>query len=214
MWIVLIVIVVLNVKWLNDKHFSFTTEITNLFNDNLTHLEINTTDEDVSGNKDKKDRKNTSKCKDDDGEVFNIPNNVYNYSDAAKVCKKLNSRLATFDEVEDAYNNGATWCSYGWSDDQMALFPIQKSVYNELKQIVGHEHDCGRPGINGGYMSNSDSKFGVNCYGKKPYMTDEDKAFMDNYSFSPSYTDKSYNKSKKVTDLLIAPFNKTKWSFD
>ena len=131
-----------------------------------------------------------------------------------EVCKRLNSRLATYDEVEDSYKNGANWCSYGWSDEQMALFPIQKSVYNELKQIDGHEHDCGRPGVNGGYIENKNSKFGVNCYGKKPYITDKDKEFMEKYSYSPAVSDDSYKKADKVTDLLISPFNKSKWSFD
>jgi len=45
-------------------------------------------------------------------------------------------------------------------------------------------------------------------------MTDKDKSFMDEISYSPAYTDASYNTAKKVTDLLIAPFNKSKWSFD
>ena len=207
LWITLVVIIILNAKWLNDKHYSFTTEISNIFNDKLIQM-------DISANTNEKNESD-SKCNSDkDGEVFNIPNNKYTYSDANDVCKKLNSRLATYDEVEDAYKNGANWCTYGWSDEQMALFPIQKSVYNNLKKIIGHEHDCGRPGINGGYISNKDSKFGVNCYGKKPYMTDKDKSFMDSITYSPAYTDASYNSYENVLDILIAPFNKSKWSFD
>ena len=38
--------------------------------------------------------------------------------------------------------------------DQMALYPTQKKTYNKLQTIKGHEHDCGRPGINGGYIAN------------------------------------------------------------
>ena len=77
--------------------------------------------------------------------------------------------------IERAYNNGGNWCSYGWSEDQLALFPIQKSVYNELKQIKGHEHDCGRQGVNGGFMKNPLLKFGVNCYGTKPEINEKVK---------------------------------------
>ena len=205
LWVTLVIIIMLNVKWLNDKHFSFTTEISNLFDDKLTNMDIKAK---IPGEYEEKT------CNDASGEVFNIPSNKYNYSDAAEICKALKSRLATYDEVEDAYKNGANWCSYGWSDDQMALFPIQKSVYNDLKNIVGHEHDCGRPGVNGGYISNKNSKFGVNCYGKKPYITDKDKAFMEKYSFSPAISDETYDKAAKVNDILIAPFNKSKWSFD
>jgi hypothetical protein len=101
----------------------------------------------------------------------------------------------------------------------MALFPIQKSVYNDLKKIKGHQHDCGRPGVNGGYIHNKDSTFGVNCYGKKPYITEKDKDFMEKYSYSPAMTDKEYKDKEAeqddtVRDLLISPFNKSKWSFD
>ena len=211
LWITLVVIILLNAKWLHDTHFSFTTEISNIFNDKINQIDIraNTPESHVESSN------SNSKCVSDlSGEVFNIPNNTYTYSDAADICKSLNSRLATYDEVESAYRKGANWCSYGWSDDQMALFPIQKSVYNDLKNIVGHEHDCGRPGINGGYISDKKSKFGVNCYGKKPNMTDNDKDFMDSYSYSPAISDSTYNSADKVNDILIAPFNKSKWNLD
>ena len=53
-------------------------------------------------------------------EVFNISKNIYKYDDASALCKALNSRLATFEEVKNAYENGADWCNYGWSKGQMA----------------------------------------------------------------------------------------------
>jgi len=217
---ILVVVIILNFKWLNDKHFSFSTEITNLFNDKLTNIDIKLDDD--GKNKKKKKEKENDDCRTEDisGEVFHINENRYTYSDAKEVCSSLKARLATYDEVEYAYQNGANWCSYGWSDEQMALFPIQKSVYNDLKKIKGHQHDCGRPGVNGGYIHNQNSTFGVNCYGKKPYITDKDKDFMNKYSYSPAMTDKEYrekdkeDKEDKVNDLLISPFNKSKWSFD
>ena len=55
--------------------------------------------------------------------------------------------------MEDAYEDGADWCSYGWSEDQMAFFPTQKEKWKKLQKIEGHKHDCGRPGINGGYIA-------------------------------------------------------------
>jgi hypothetical protein len=213
LWVILVLVIVLNFNWLHDNNYSFTTEIKNLFNDKVTEINVRS-NTDVSQNTQKKEVKKEKKCKEDGGEVFHINDNKYTYLDALNVCKRLDSRLATYDEVENAYKNGANWCSYGWSDEQMALFPIQKSVYNELKKIDGHQHDCGRPGINGGYIQNNNSKFGVNCYGKKPYITDKDKDFMEKYSFSPSSSDASYNKASNVDDLLIAPFNKSKWSFE
>ena len=99
-------------------------------------------------------------------EVFHISENTYNYQQAKAVCKAYKSKLATYSQVEKAYNDGGEWCGYGWSDGQMALFPTQKKTYDGLQKIKGHENDCGRPGINGGYMKNPKMRFGVNCYGK------------------------------------------------
>ena len=103
-------------------------------------------------------------------QVFNIPGNNYIYSDAKALCTAYGSRLATYKEIEDSYKNGGEWCNYGWSDGQMALYPTQEDTYNNLQKIKGHENDCGRPGINGGYIANPKVKFGVNCFGFKPRM--------------------------------------------
>jgi hypothetical protein len=111
-------------------------------------------------------------------QVFNIPENDYVYSDAKALCTAYGARLATYKEVEDTYNKGGEWCNYGWSDGQMALFPTQQNTYDKLQKIEGHENDCGRPGVNGGYMKNPEIKFGVNCYGYKPRMTPEEEDLM------------------------------------
>jgi len=124
-------------------------------------------------------------------EVYNISNNLYTYEDAKAVCKAMGSRLASYDEVEEAYNNGAEWSTYGWSEDQHAYFPTQKETWAKLQKVKGHEHDLGRPGVNGGYFSNPNVRFGVNCYGVKPPMTDAEKALMD------SRKDQVYPKSKE-----------------
>ncbi len=217
LWVTLIIIIIVNIKWLNDKDFNIKAEIQDLFNDNLTHVNIFATD-----NEDKKvqpqkhpDVSNEMNCnKDDDGEVFHVESNTYTYDDAKGVCKLFDARLATYEEVERAYQNGANWCSYGWSDEQLALFPIQKSLYNELKTIPGHQHDCGRPGVNGGYIEDENTTFGVNCYGKKPYMTDKDAEFMKNYTYTPTISPEDQSKIDNVVNgILIAPFTKDKWSF-
>ena len=110
--------------------------------------------------------------------IWPLKNNLYTYDDAQAICKAHNSRLATYDEVEAAYNNGAEWCNYGWSDGQMALFPTQQKTYDELQKIEGHENDCGRPGVNGGYIENPAVKFGVNCFGYKPRMNSTEQELM------------------------------------
>ena len=118
-------------------------------------------------------------------QVFNIPGNYYGYEDAKSLCTAYGARLANYNEVDDSYKNGGDWCNYGWSDGQMALFPTQQSTFDGLQKIPGHENDCGRPGINGGYIANPHVKFGVNCFGYKPKMTKEEEDLMQNTSPYP-----------------------------
>lgn len=106
LWVILVIVILLNFKWINDNNYSFTTEIKNLFNDKVTEIDVH-----AKGDKEPEKTQNETKCDKDDGEVFHITANKYNYSDAMQVCKRLGSRLATYDEVEDAYKNGANWCS-------------------------------------------------------------------------------------------------------
>ena len=113
-------------------------------------------------------------------QVFNISENRYTFYDAEPLCKALGAELATYDQVKEAYAGGGDWCSYGWSDEQLALFPIQKSLYNQLKTIKGHQNDCGRQGVNGGYMEDSELQFGVNCFGYKPKIKLKEAELMKN----------------------------------
>ena len=208
LWATLIIIIIVIIKWLNDTHFSIDVSFAHFFDDQMDEVNVYiSTDEE----KEEKEKKCDS---DEPGEVFHVEDNIYSYDDAKGVCSLLGSRLATFDEVERAQKNGANWCSYGWSDEQLALFPIQKSVYNELKTIPGHQHDCGRPGINGGYIEDSTTKFGVNCFGTKPTITDKDKAFMKEYTYTPTISQADQTAlTNKIKDILISPFNKDKWNF-
>lgn len=151
-------------------------------------------------------------------EVYNIPSNNYTYDDAKVICKAYGAKLASYDEIENAYNKGAEWCNYGWSDNQMVLFPTQKKTWDKLQTIQGHENDCGRPGINGGKISNPNARFGVNCYGFKPIIT---SAEQDNMKSSPIYPvsmkdkelqDKLDYWKKRIPEILLSPFNKNSWS--
>jgi hypothetical protein len=151
-------------------------------------------------------------------QVFNIPENEYVYPDAKALCSAYGARLATYSEVEDTYKNGGEWCNYGWSDGQMALFPTQQKTFDKLQEIEGHENDCGRPGVNGGYIANPSVRFGVNCYGFKPRMTETDKYIMENSSIYPK-TKKDLAMEKRVnywkerlSEILVSPFNHNTWS--
>lgn len=151
-------------------------------------------------------------------EVFNIPDNKYSYDDAKAICAAYGAKLANYDEVESSYQTGGEWCNYGWSDNQMALFPTQKETWDKLQKIKGHEHDCGRPGINGGFIDNKDIQFGVNCYGYKPLITPAETQKMQNAPVYP-LTLKDIEKQKRIDywkkripEILLSPFNRSSWS--
>ena len=157
----------------------------------------------------------------DGDEVFNISNNLYTYDDAQHVCSAFGARLATYDEIEDAYNKGADWCNYGWSDSQMAFFPTQKATWQKLQKNPKNKNNCGRPGVNGGYMANPSLKFGVNCFGKKPKARESDLELMNarKNQITPKTeseieTERKVNFWKENADKLlnINPHNGKKWS--
>lgn len=151
-------------------------------------------------------------------QVFNIGNNLYTYEDAQHVCSAYGSRMATYDEIEDAYNHGAEWCNYGWSEDQMAFFPTQKATWDTLQKDPANKNKCGRPGVNGGYMANKFLRFGVNCFGKKPEPSAAELAAMNNQTLprtaEQAVIDQKVEFWKKNKDALLKvnSFNKKQWS--
>lgn len=154
-------------------------------------------------------------------EVFNIANNIYTYDDAHAVCKSFDARLATYDEIEDAYKDGGEWCNYGWSENQSIYFPTQKKTWNDLQKTEIHKNDCGRPGVNGGFIANPDSRFGVNCYGKKPKPSDAELSFMSAKKNAPTpktpeekLVELKVKMFKEHRDKLMTlnGFNPSKWS--
>ena len=151
-------------------------------------------------------------------QVFNIPENDYVYPDAKALCSAYGARLATYKEVEESYKDGGEWCNYGWSHDQMALFPTQQKTYNELQKIKGHENDCGRPGVNGGYIANPKVKFGVNCYGYKPRMNSTEEELMATEPLYPKTLKDIAMENRvnywkdKLSSIIVSPFNHNTWS--
>ena len=141
-------------------------------------------------------------------EVFNIDLNAFNYEEAGEVCKALDSELATFDHLLEAHNDGAEWCNYGWSANQMALYPTQKDTWDKL-QKKKHKNKCGKPGVNGGYFKDTNLKLGVNCYGYKP---DPHKEQIIYFNGGKNKKTDSNELTIDTNTIQIRPFNDNKWS--
>lgn len=152
-------------------------------------------------------------------EVFNISKNSYTYYDAEPLCKALNAELATYEQVKQAYNQGADWCNYGWVKGQMAVYPTQKATFESLQSGPENQRNsCGNVGLNGGYFDNPELKFGVNCYGSKPDQKAHDATAVtagEGAPLSPGsiIQDKKIAKYRGETNYIsVLPWNKNAWS--
>lgn len=152
-----------------------------------------------------------------DSEVFQVGNGNLTYIEAKAACRAQGAKLATYSQIEDAYNNGAEWCSYGWSDGQLALFPTQKDTYEELQAgCTGDQNACGRPGINGGFIANQNVQFAANCYGTKPKPTKAEKRSLD----APAAISPQESEANRLAQLFkqadkhfkVRPFAPGEWA--
>ena len=147
--------------------------------------------------------------------MFHIANQDYTYPQAKCKCEAYNAKLATKNQVIDAYNKGANWCNYGWSEGQSAYYPIQKCYWDKLQEH--HTKDkpnkkCGNPGVNGGFFASPHIKFGANCFGIKP----KGRVAIPKkpYCPKPNFCDrnKNYQAAHKLATDEVSPFNKDTWS--
>lgn len=149
----------------------------------------------------------------DQKEVFYVSGNDYTYDEAAAVCTAYGADLATYDEINTAYEKGGEWCGYGWTQGGMALYPTQQATWEALQQEVdaSKRTSCGRPGINGGYFDAS-MKFGVNCYGIKP-KAGNIKFPLPIPGTEPADFQKMVDKFKSMLKRMsVSPFNRNEWS--
>jgi len=140
-------------------------------------------------------------------EVFHIDDSQFTYADAPAVCAAYGAELATLEQIIDAYNHGAEWCSYGWSAGGFALYPTQKPTWEALQAEPNtvKRTACGRPGVNGGYFD-PNTKFGVNCFGFKP-------TGKVDLPLPPPGTDRTaFRKAVAKFRAMIASFNLTPYS--
>lgn len=153
----------------------------------------------------------------DKNEVFHIANQDYTYDQSKCKCESYGARLATKAEVTDAYNNGANWCTYGWTDGQNAYYPVQQCEWDKInkqnERLPNNEKDyCGVPGLNGGYFPNPLLKFGVNCYGKKPKgsVSIAKKPYCPPMNFCK--LDTNFQASNVLNTDEIVGFNEEQWN--
>ena len=139
-------------------------------------------------------------------EVFHISNQLYTFEQAKCKCESYGAQLATKNQLIEAYNKGANWCTYGWTEGQNAFYPVQQCYWDKNKS-------CGKPGLNGGHFGNPMLKFGVNCYGKKPAgesVNKMKKPYCPPMNFCK--LENNYDASHKLSSDEISPFNEEKWS--
>jgi len=142
-------------------------------------------------------------------QVFHISNQDYSYDQAKCKCASYDAKLATYGQMVEAYNKGADWCSYGWSEGQTAYYPTQKCKWEKMSKE--EREKCGKPGVNGGFFADPYLKFGVNCYGKKP----EGKVVkLKHPTCRQNYCEmkQNYFASHRLETDEIAPFNEKEWS--
>ena len=86
-------------------------------------------------------------------QVYHIYNNIYTLKEAQEECSKRTSTLATSEQLDNAYSNGADWCSWGWANDGNAYLPNKNKKCNS------------KIGLLNGKKIDPFLRMGINCYG-------------------------------------------------
>lgn len=152
-------------------------------------------------------------------EVFNIAENRYTYNDAEPLCKAMGAELATYDQVKEAWKQGADWCNYGWVKGQRAVYPTQEETWEKLQSGPEDQRGaCGIVGVNGGYFDNPDLRFGVNCYGSKPAQKEHDEQLIAAGKMQPATPDviefnrKVSHYKSNINEIGVLPFKQNSWN--
>ena len=144
-------------------------------------------------------------------EVFHIKNNIFSYADSPAVCKLYGADVASIEQLKEAHNRGADWCSGGWTKEGLVAYPIQQATYDKLQENNPQNRNiCGLPGINL-LRNEADLLYGVNCWGVKRKPIGVEKIQQSVMS------DKDIEIQNKMTqfrqlDMGLAPWSSSKWS--
>jgi hypothetical protein len=150
-------------------------------------------------------------------EVFQIMNNHFTYSEALPVCMSYGAKLATKDQINNAYKNGANWCNYGWISGGEAYMLTQPHEFEKLQesQINSAKTKCGNsPGIHGGLFPKT-RRFGVYCYGRKPAIWNDCIGCSSSMPLTPEELkmrqEARYHKYKQG-NYAISSWNNKNWA--
>ena len=149
-------------------------------------------------------------------EVYHVPGNRFTYHDAKAVCKAFDGDIATYNQLNESHKKGASWCSYGWTNEQLGLYPTSQTDWTRLQDKEGHKYDCGLPGINGGYVPNPHTKLGANCYGVKPKQSELEKQYVAKDLYPKTTKELLFDQrvqfwKERIGNILITPFNSNNW---
>lgn len=86
-------------------------------------------------------------------QVYHIFQNAYTFKEAQEECAKRASTLANPNQLQNAYNSGASWCNWGWSTDGDAYMPNRDPKCNKKIGLINAK------------KVDKSMKIGVNCYG-------------------------------------------------
>jgi hypothetical protein len=114
------------------------------------------------------------------------------------VCKVLGASVATIDELENAYNLGASWCSCGWMKNIVQGAFTYAAMYPNNTEIA----QCGSKGLVNCNKALTDS-VGVVCYGIKPRQGSDSRILP--FNATNYYAPKSFENTKKALCVKKLP---------
>jgi hypothetical protein len=88
-----------------------------------------------------------------ESQVYHVFQNAYTFKEAQQECAKRASTLANPNQLQNAYDAGANWCSWGWTTDGDAYMPNRDPKCNKKTGLINAK------------KVDKSMKLGVNCYG-------------------------------------------------
>lgn len=139
-------------------------------------------------------------------EVIHVRDYIYPANKAADLCEFLGATLATKAQLQAAFEDGASWCDWGWTEDGNnvhAYYPNTMDVV--YPNSANPSNNCGDLGKLHGPRSQHEAaknKLGLNCWGIKP-----ERSHVQGWKY--------YDWEASITwrgQFVLMPFNRFLWS--